>query len=152
MPNREWPMRLLKLSAGVAFVLAGVIGLVGCVWLPGGFQRVDGGPRPETQIGKAGSSKPLRIADATRTDVYRVLGPPSFESGDRRRLVYEYDVGTGLWLLCFVIPERTEEKRYLRIDFDESGRLGSYQVFKDLSQAGEGRLDAVPNTPKAPHG
>lgn len=146
-------MRWLKMSAAVALVLAGVVGLVGCVWLPGSYQRVDGEPRPEKQIGEAGSGKPLRIAEATRADVYRVLGPPTFESNDRRRLVYEYDVSNGFWLLCFVLPEPTNAKRYLRLNFDEAGRLESYRVFKDMYEAGEGRFDAVaPIIPGAQHG
>src|SRR5258706_15557428 len=125
-------MRWLKVSAAVALVLAGVVGLVGCVWLPDGYHRVDGQPRPETQVGAAYSGKPLRIADATRADVYRVLGPPTFESNDRRRFVYEYDVSTGMWLLCFVLPEPAEAKRYLRLNFDGGGRLEADPVFKDL--------------------
>jgi hypothetical protein len=146
-------MRWLKLSAAVALVLAGVVGLVGCVWLPGSYQHVDDGPRPETQVGAADSGKPLRIADATRADVYRVLGPPTFESNDRRRFVYEYDVSTGTWLLCFVLPQPTEARRYLRLNFDEAGRLESYRVFKDRNEAGEGRLNAVvPGISRAHHG
>ena len=146
-------MRWLKLSAGVTLVLAGVVGLVGCVWLPGSYQRVDGRPRPETQIGAAGSGKPLPLTEATRADVYRVLGPPAFESNDRRRVVYEYDVSTGLWLLCFVLPEPTDAKRYLRLNFDEAGRLESYRVFKDMYEAGEGRFNALaPSTPEPQHG
>ena len=146
-------MRWLKVSTAVGLVLVGVLGLVGCIWIPGSYQRVDDQPRPETQIGAAGSDKPLRVSEATRAYVYRVLGPPTFESNDRRHVVYEYDVNNGLWLLCFVIPQPTQARRYLRLNFDEAGKLESYRVFKDADEAGEGRFDApAPSTPGAQHG
>ena len=146
-------MRWLKMSAGVVLVLGGVVAMVGCIWIPDSHQRVDGRARPETQVGEAGSNKPLRLNEATRADVERVLGAPMVESNDHRRLVYQYDISTGTWLLCFVLPQPTGATRYLRLDFDEEGRLKSYRVFKDFYEAGEGRFNhGVPSVSGAEHG
>jgi hypothetical protein len=151
-------MRFLRLSTALAFIFAGLVGLIGCIWIPGNYQRSDGQPRPETRIGRAGGDKPLQLMRATRADVERVIGPPNCESADHRVLFYEYRVNTAFWLLCFVIPYTNEEGRHLRLDFNEQGRLASYKVFKDESEAKAGIELAPPPphvrpaNPKAPHG
>lgn len=121
-------MRMLRLSAGVAFVLAGVVGLVGCVWLPGGFQPLSGGPRPETQIGRAGSDKPLWVGRATPADVTRVLGQPTAAAPDGRTMSYDYTISTGaiVFICGFGLP--TAAGRRLELEFDDSGVLSHYKV------------------------
>ena len=132
-------MRAFKLSFAAALLLAGLIGLVGCIWIPGSFHRTDGQPRPETTIGKAGSDKPLWIGRATREKVLEVLGKPEQAIGDRS-LIYHYSIETGgFFFICgFGLP--TTAERFLRIDFDDQGVLRAHKVFQDLAAAQQAKL------------
>jgi hypothetical protein len=127
-------MKSFKLSLAAALLVGGLIGLVGCIWIPGSFQRIDGQPRPETTIGRAGSDKPLWVGRATREKVYAVLGKPEHVIGDRS-LIYQYWIETGgIFFICgFGVP--TTAERFLRVDFDDQGVLRAYKVFKDLASA-----------------
>jgi hypothetical protein len=132
-------MKSLKLSFAAALLLAGLIGLVGCIWLPGSFQRTDGKARPETKIGQGGSDKPLWVGRATREKVEAVLGKPDQEFGGRS-VIYHYSIETGgFFFICgFGLP--TTAERFLRIDFDDQGVLRAYKVFQDLTAAQQAKL------------
>jgi hypothetical protein len=128
--------RWIRLALPWAIIGAGTAVLAGCIYIPGSYQRVNanGAPRPEARIGEPGTDKPLQRGRSMRDEVVRVLGQPDETVGDGAS-VYEYRVNTG-WLvaLCGGIDPFTDS-RFLRVDFDEDGRLRGYKVFKDKYEA-----------------
>ena len=128
-------MKSLRITAAAAFLLAGLAGLIGCLYIPGNYRTLDGAPRPESQIGSSNSGKPLQIMRATRQDVERVLGHPSFEGDNGRNIVYAYEINTGLWISLCYGAQPDNESRYLRLRFSPDGRLQDFKVFKDRLEA-----------------
>jgi len=129
-------MKSAKSYIAAALLLAGLIGLVGCIWIPGNYERANSPePRPEKLIGVVGSDKPLWLGRASRQRVFDVLGKPTNESSDRRTAVYAYSINTGaIFFICgYALP--TVSQRFLRVDFDEDGILQNYKVFKDEESA-----------------
>jgi hypothetical protein len=128
-------MKSLRITAAALVLLAGLAGLIGCLYLPGNYKTVDGTPRPESQIGSAHGGKPLQLMRATREDVERALGKPSFNARVERGVVYQYEVNTGLWLtLCFG-AQSVDESRFLRIQYSPDDRLVNFKVFSDRADA-----------------
>jgi hypothetical protein len=123
--------RSRKLFVPAAVIAIGVLTLVGCIYIPGGFQRPDGQPRPETRIGKPGSNKPLWIGRATREDVIRVLGSDFDAGSDEHTVRYHYKINTGTLLRICGYAFPISEDRHLRIDFDAEGRIKHYEVYKE---------------------
>jgi hypothetical protein len=119
-PTRFVPPLLLALS-GVAF-------LIGCIPIPI-YRTPDGKPRPESYIGKPGSSKPLKVGRSTLGDVLRVLGQPSEEQRGNT-IDYHYGINTIFWFPCWL----QNEGRLLRLEFDDRGVLRGYKVY-DSSKA-----------------
>jgi hypothetical protein len=117
----------ISIAVGVALVL------VGCIYIPGNYQRIDGKPRPETLIGQEGSTKQIWVGKATRADVERVLGAPDVPARPGAPfVVYSYRITTGYNLfLCWAMSFSNEDRRFLRLDFDEQGILSGYKVYKD---------------------
>lgn len=89
----------------------------------------DGKPRPESYIGKPGSSKPLKVGRSTLGDVLRVLGQPSEEQRGNT-IDYHYGINTIFWFPCWL----QNEGRLLRLEFDDRGVLRGYKVY-DSSKA-----------------
>jgi hypothetical protein len=118
-----------RLWVPLALTTLGVTLLIGCIPIPGSYQRVDGRPRPEESLGEASSKKPLRKGTATRHAVYALLGAPSRLTADRRAIVYDYAISTqyAVGPLC-VWP--TDEWRHLRVDFDANDIVSSFKVIK----------------------
>ena len=123
-------LRLL-LPIGIAVVVG--LAMVGCIYIPGTFQRIDGKPRPETFFGKEGSAKQLWVGRATRADVERLLGAPNGSPKPGAPfVVYSYRITTGYNLfLCWAMSYSNCEERFLRLDFDDRGILSGYKVYKD---------------------
>jgi hypothetical protein len=116
---------------------AGVMLLVGCIYFPGNYKRLDGRPRPETMIGKTGSEKQLWVGSATQAEVERVLGKAdAVEGNSARTWVYHYKINTGyVFNLCWMMGDGQLEERFLRLDFDQAGILQRYQVYKTEGEA-----------------
>jgi hypothetical protein len=113
----------------------GLLALIGCILVPGNYQTEDGKPRPETQIGTSKQNKPLRLEEATRADVERVLGPSSRVSPDGRTVVYTYEVNTMTFItLCYGLSP-SYDSRHLILRFTEDGRLSEYRLTKDQGEA-----------------
>jgi outer membrane protein assembly factor BamE (lipoprotein component of BamABCDE complex) len=115
---------------------AGIMLLVGCIYFPGNYKRLDGRPRPETMIGKTGSTKQLWVGSATRAQVEQVLGgPDAVEGTPAAAWIYHYTINTGYVLsLCWSGYGQSEE-RFLRLDFDQAGILQRYRVYKTEGEA-----------------
>jgi hypothetical protein len=132
-----------RVAAWRAVMPVGLLGvglylLVGCIPLPGNFRPPEGGPRPEDQIGKPGSDRPITLGRSTREDVIALLGPPDRVSSDGNSLVFKYQVVTDylFYPLCFY-ADKHASTRLLRVTFRPTGELDSFQVAKDLAELGE---------------
>ena len=123
----------LRLFLPVSIAVTVALALVGCIYIPGNYQRIDGKPRPETLIGEEGSEKKLWVGQATRADVERVLGAPDVSPKPGAPfVVYSYRITTGYNLfLCWAMSYPNHKERFLRLDFDERGILSGYKVYKD---------------------
>jgi len=134
-------MMVVRLMVPLMLLVLGLCVLVGCLYLPGDFKRVDGRPRPEERIGADGSDKELQIGRSTRERVVTLPGdpePPGTPVG--RTLIYPYRIHSGeLFLLCFGVTGPYAD-RFLRVEFDERGVLRAYKVFKTRKEAEAARL------------
>jgi hypothetical protein len=105
--------------------------LNGCFLFPGPEKPV-AGEAPSNRVGPAGSRRPLRIGQATRGDVARVLGPPPYATRDGTGVAYTWPVTSGAWVwpLCFAAHPRNGQ-RTLVLRFDPTTRvLRSYEILK----------------------
>ena len=100
---------------------AGVWLLAGCVFIPT-FNNPVRGRDVSGQVGSPESKRPLRIDQARREDVLRVLGAPWATSPDGTELAYTWVVRNGVWVmpLSEVIiasgsPGRTRIARKIKI-------------------------------------
>jgi hypothetical protein len=142
--------KLRKCLPPVLLAAFGLWLLAGCVYLPTFNSRVSG-TDVSGEVGKPDSKRPLRINDARREDVLRVLGPPWAESEDGRQVAYTWVVRNGVWVwpLCFQgYPQL--ETRTLTLTFDDNDVLASYE----LSQLAQNFLTSGPHAPypKVPTG
>ena len=115
--------RVARLTLPALLALSGVAFLMGCIPIPV-YRTPDGKPRPESYIGKPGSSKPLKVGRSTLDDVLRVLGQPSEEQRGNT-IDYQYGINTIFWFPCFI----ETGYRLLRLDFDDRGILRGYHVY-----------------------
>jgi hypothetical protein len=123
--------RSRSLAPPLLIAFAGVALLIACIPIPV-YRRSGGGPRPESQIGAAGSNKPLRLGRSTREDRLRHLGQPevgAHDDGDS--IVYPYGLATIFWFPCY----QDYERHHLRVEFDERGTLRGYKAFKSMAKA-----------------
>ena len=133
------PTRSTGLALPLLLAFTGVAVLVGCIPIPV-YRRSDGRPRPESFIGRPGSSKPLQLGRSTREDVLRVLEhPPGAPVPQGDLIVYPYWINTIYWFPCL----HQEGTRYLRMEFDERGILRRYKVYTSPADANRepGRSD-----------
>jgi hypothetical protein len=138
--------RVIKGARATTIIVVAVVLLIGCIPLPGLFNNADGGPRPESRIGKrVTSDKPLAVGRSTLQDVRRVLHAPRYESPDGRVIAYEYQVVAGYLLWCGFMPEELSSDRFLLLKFNDAGRLAGFDVYSDqekmLRDAGPGLQD-----------
>src|SRR5215213_2230832 len=130
-------MRQRTIAIPVLLIITGVCILIGCIPIPGNFKMRDGRPRPESQIGKLNSDKPLKIGGSTYPQVSDSLGPPALLSHDATVAVYSYDVNDVnlFWPLCFFMgSDQQYHERHLLLRFGSDGRLQSFKTYKDLSK------------------
>jgi hypothetical protein len=100
----------------------------GCVFIPT-FNRTIKGSNVAQKVGAEGSGKPLRLREATREDVIRVLGRPAHASSDGRILAYRWEVQNGVLVLplCFKGFSVSGE-RMLVLRFQEDATLARFEV------------------------
>jgi hypothetical protein len=115
--------RLRQFALPTLLALSGVAFLIGCIPIPV-YRTPDGKPRPESYVGKPGSSKPVQVGRSTLSDVVRVLGQPTEEQRGNT-IDYWYSINTIIWFPCFI----ENENRVLRLSFDDRGILRSYKVY-----------------------
>ncbi len=111
-------------------IAIGVWLLVGCVYIPT-FDRTMNGTNGENKVGKANSSRPIRIGSATMSDAIRILGEPQAGSAASGMLIYNWTSRRGVvvWPLCFAsYPDLRERELVLR--FNERGVLQSFDLRK----------------------
>lgn len=128
MKTPRVPLLLPVLLASV-----GAAVLAGCIPVPV-YKTVNGGPRPETRIGKPGSKKPLLLGRATRGDVRALLGRPTESPGGRTDL-YTYPITTFAVIAACGQGFDDVQERYLRLEYDDAGILRRFKVYKDYTQA-----------------
>src|SRR5688572_22460469 len=122
----------LKPALLPAFLSAvGVWLLAGCIYIPT-FGTVTAGKNVAGKVGDEGSRRPLRVGQATKHDVFNLLGLPHVTKSDGSAVAYTWNVRNAfvVWPLCFQgYPLNGRRSLVLRFGPDE--RLASYQVFKD---------------------
>jgi hypothetical protein len=121
--------------------------LIGCIPIPGSH-KPRGNQRPESYIGGATSSKPLRLGYSTLADVSGLLGQPRFVSVATGDAVYAYTVNTVtlIWPLCFYADPQYDA-RFLVVHFGSDGRLERYTVYKTLDKVRQTVPDLGPALP-----
>ena len=134
----------------LTLVTVGVCLLIGCIPLPGSYQREGGGERPERKIGGPSSDKPLQLRRSMLQDVLAVLGKPTLATRDRRTLIYGYTIVVNYFdLRCFATADYDAD-RYLRLELTEDGRLKAFHVyssFESMKRAAPKELDPWPEDP-----
>jgi len=95
------------------------------------FQATVEGRNVARQVGDINSGKPIRVSQATRSDVLRLLGTPYAVTEDGRGLPYSWTVlhGVTVWPLCFY-ADPVRGARTLILRFDENDVLRSTEVLK----------------------
>ena len=120
---------LKRLVLPTVLAAAGTWLLIGCIHTPG-FNRVVRGKDVSKKVGDRDSRRPLRLGDATRDDVLRLLGQPQIASSTGRYFVYSWGVVSRYvtYPLCLFMTERLVGERSLVLRFDESGVLRKYEL------------------------
>ncbi|MEA2708040.1 MAG: hypothetical protein QOF78_641 [Phycisphaerales bacterium] len=118
-------MKRSRLILPFVLLVAGALLLIGCIYIPT-FNKVSSGVDASKKVGHAGSRRPLRVGQATRADVERVLGPPKHVSADGTEVAYTWVVQHGVWLsVCFGSDEVTSMRGVL-LKFDGDVLRGFY--------------------------
>lgn len=124
------PSTLRGLSLPVALSSLGIACLIGCIPIPAP-RSPTAGRDASLDVGSEDSRRQLRVADATKPAVLKLLGEPYFTSDDGRSLAYAWSVRNGyaVWPLCFqAFPINGDRTLVLR--FDEHDVLRSYEALK----------------------
>jgi hypothetical protein len=126
--------KALRIAIPILLVGLGIYLLVGCIPIPGNFQRRHVA-RPEEHIGKPGSGKPLIIGRDKYGFATEFLGQALLDSDDKRAAVYSYSVNDFSMIspLCFYVSPQYHP-RYLLLRFDDSGVLKSFKVYTHLDR------------------
>lgn len=112
--------------------------LTGCLYIPWFEHRLDAShANPRALIGPANSGQPIRPGAITRSEVESLLGPPAYATFNYRSEVFIERSGYGFWFapLCFATAPADEKVYAVRLDYDEHGKLISYDwagVFNPL--------------------
>jgi hypothetical protein len=149
MNRGHLPRSLLPL----ALITLGIWLTSGCIYVPM-FGRPLQGNNAAKQVGSQTSSRPIRLNEATREQVVRVLGQPYAQLPDGTALAYTWRVQNGftVWPLCFS-GYSVDGQRTLVLRFDESGLLRSTQFLKSdqpLIQLPQALAEIVPLPPDFP--
>lgn len=122
-------MKPRQLVLPLVLILFGVVLLHGCIYIPT-FNQHHSGIDAAKQVGDARSGRLLRIGSATRADVDRVLGRPTYVSADGSEIAHTWLVQSGVWLnICFGSSEILS-KRAALLRFDSGGVLRGVRVVK----------------------
>ena len=130
--NHSTRHKLKRFAPPVLLAAAGVWLLVGCVYIPT-FGRVVRGKDVSKTVGEEGSRAALRPGEATRDDVFRVLGRPYYEESTGHALAYNWRVQQGFfWYpVCLFAADGIYGERTLVLRFGDDGVLRRYEVFKN---------------------
>lgn len=127
------------------------MGLMGCIYVPATRQLTpDGQQRPESLIGKATSSKPLKLGKTSIVDALVLLRGTSvryqraidddsrfYAHESKRQVAMMFEVVVGRW---FTICGNwdSSDGRLLVIDFDDAGLITGYHTLSDWSAGDNG--------------
>jgi hypothetical protein len=132
--------RLLRFGLGVLLpallILAGLLVLTGCIFIPGFHETVEK-TNVAAKVGDASSNRPIRVGNATRAQIVAMFGPPQYVDDTGRRIGYRWTVRNGIWLvpLCFTATPRLGYHG-IELDFDEHDVLERFQVVTDDPETG----------------
>lgn len=125
------------------------MGLMGCVYIPTARQTMYGGqPRPESLLGKASSSKPLKFGQTSIVDAIQLLQKTSrgwsgpidgnrsfYASKTKREIGVQYSVIAGrFFTICGVFDDPKD--RLLLISFNEAGFITGYRTLGEWDTGG----------------
>jgi hypothetical protein len=149
-------VHLSRVALPVALIVLGVWLTSGCIYIPT-FGILKSGENAAKKVGDEKSAKPIRVRNATRADVLRILGPPYAQKLDGSALAYAWHIRNALviWPLCFQASS-VNGVRTLVLRFNAQGALMSYQVLSEddtfVFQADPPPLPGdIPEPAQAPH-
>ena len=111
----------------VAITLASLWLLIGCLYIPTPQRlRLTGSKKDfRPLVSYEDTHKVIVPRRISRAAVEALLGPPPFESVNRRRLLYVIHLKKGIWImpLCFTVISNEDKAVGLLLNFDDRGML-----------------------------